>query len=415
MTLTRALRSTPCITVIVAVVTALIVSSVIATVLPGQGEVEAVPGPMQVKEVRGGRVILREESAIIEAVRRAEPAVVSVIITKDLPVLERIYEQEVLPFDDFFQEFFGDPFFSPFELQVPRYRQKGTEKREVGGGTAFFVSTDGLLLTNKHVVADAEAEYTVLLNDGQKFPASVVARDPGNDIALLLVQGGSFPALGLAEEEVQLGQMVIAIGNALGEFRNTVSVGVVSGIRRTITAGSRFGGPTERLESIIQTDAAINEGNSGGPLLTTRGEVLGMNTAIALGAQNIGFAIPALDLRNAIESYRQHGKIVRAFLGVRYAPITPLLQEEQKLPYDYGALIVRGEEVTDVAVVPGSPADKAGLRENDIILEVDGQKLTGDVSLSGIIRRKSPGDTIRLTIFSQGKVREVRVKLGEQG
>jgi len=347
----------------------------------------------------------------MSTIAAAEPAVVSVIVSKDLPVLEQYFE-EGLPFDHF-GDFFGEDFFSPFRFRMPRYREKGTEKREVGGGTAFFVRSDGLLMTNKHVVSDEDAEYLALLNDGRKLPAKVVARHPSNDIALLKVEGENFPALSTADEEVKLGQIVIAIGNALGEFRNTVSVGVVSGLKRTITAGSALGGAVEQLESIIQTDAAINQGNSGGPLLNSRGLVVGMNTAIAAGAQNIGFALPAPELKRALQSYAQHGRFIQAFIGVRYVPVTKELQEKNQLKYDYGALVLRGEEPTDLAIVPGSPADKAGIEENDIVLEVDGQKVTLETSLASLIRRKSPGDTITLKILHKGEEKEVKVVLEE--
>jgi serine protease Do len=354
---------------------------------------------------------IEQESAVVETVGRVEDAVASVVITKDLPVIERYFERT--PLNDPFEHFFSDPFFSPFDLQIPHYRERGTERREVGGGTAFFISEDGLLLTNKHVVNDEEAEYTVILNDGRKLPAEVVTQHPGTDIAILKVDGEDFPYLKLSDEEPRLGQTVIAIGNALAEFRNTVSVGVISGLSRSITAGSALGGMTEQLDHIIQTDAAINHGNSGGPLLNLQGEVIGMNTAIAGGAQNIGFAIPASDLQNALKSYEEHGKIIQAYLGVRYIPITEELKERNNLSYDYGVLISRGETASDLAVIPGSPADKAGLQENDIILEADGGKLTPDTSLASIVRRKAPGDTLSLTIVSKGQKKEVTVTLEE--
>ena len=203
----------------------------------------------------------------------------------------------------------------------------------------------------------------MLLNDGTKLAATVATRDPGNDIALLKVNGAGFTALPLAEDEPALGQTVIAIGNALGEFRNTVSRGVISGLKRSISAGSSLGGGTEHLESIIQTDAAINNGNSGGPLLDLAGRVVGMNTAVAAGAQNIGFAIPASDLWRAIESYERHGRIVKTYLGIRYTPITEELREQNDIAEEYGVLIMRGETPDEPAVLPGSPAQEAGLRE----------------------------------------------------
>lgn len=353
------------------------------------------------------------EAQIIQTIANAQDAVVSVIITKDLPILERYYEKQTSPFSNAFPNF-GFNGGIPFEFSIPQYRQNGTEEKEVGGGTAFFISTDGLLLTNKHVVSDTEATYTVLLNDGRKLEAKVVAQDPSNDIALLQVEGANFTAIPLTQAEPQLGQSTIAIGNALGEFRNTVSIGVISGLKRSINAGSFNSGYIEHLDSIIQTDAAINQGNSGGPLLDLQGNVVGMNTAIAAGAQNIGFAIPASDLRTAVESYKKNGKILKAFLGIRYIGITKELQEKNKLDYDYGVLIARGETAADLAVVPGSPADKAGLQENDIILEIDNQKLDGTRTLAGIVQKQAPGTTIRLKIVRKGKEQLVDVTLEEQ-
>lgn len=355
--------------------------------------------------------VIRQEDEIVATVKRVEPAVVSVIITKDLPKLE--IENRSVPFYDSFP-FLNDPFFQQFRIQIPQYRQNGTEKQQVGGGTAFFVSADGLLITNKHVVDDEKAEYTVLLNDGKKVPAKVVGRDPVNDIALLKIDGNNYPFLQFAtSDDLNLGQTAIAIGNSLGEFRNTVSVGVISGLRRSITAGSMLGGNPEHLDQIIQTDAAINEGNSGGPLLNSQGEVVGMSTAIASGGQNIGFALPAKELRRVLQSYQKNGRIVRVFLGVRYVPITVEVKQKNHLSYDYGVLVGRGETPADLAVIPGSPADKAGIQENDIILEVDGQKLTQDVSLQQLVSGKSVGDTIRLKVFHKGSVKDLTVTLEE--
>ena len=230
-----------------------------------------------------------QEQMIVGAVKKVSPAVVSIIVTKDLPVLEQIpgspFEEFFGPDNDFFQ------FFSPFDFQIPQYRQKGTQKKEVGGGSGFIVSKDGLILTNKHVVSDENAEYTVLTNEGEKIPAKVLARDPFQDIAILKVEKTSLPTVVLGDsDQLDIGQTVIAIGNALGEFRNTVSVGVISGLKRNVTASG--GGVSEEIENVIQTDAAINPGNSGGPLLNLRGEVIGVNVAMASGAENIGFSLP---------------------------------------------------------------------------------------------------------------------------
>lgn len=346
------------------------------------------------------------EKTVIDAVRLASPAVVSVIVTKDLPIIEQFYTD---PFEDF-NKFFGDDFFSPF--QVPQYRQKGTEKREVGGGTGFIVSSDGLIITNKHVVVDTEAEYTVLTNDGERYDAQVLARDPVQDIAVLKVNKSGLPTLKLGNSDsLQIGQTVIAIGNALGEFRNTVSVGVISGLRRTVTASG--GGVSETIDEVIQTDAAINLGNSGGPLLNLKGEVIGINTAVAIGAENIGFAIPINKAKKDIEQVRTEGKITYPFLGVRYVLITKTIQETNKLSVGYGALIVRGENPEELAIVPGSSADKAGLLENDIILELDGVKIDQENTLARLIQEHSAGDAVTFKVLSKGKEKTVTATLGE--
>jgi len=379
--------------------TSLLVSSIVLVTgiqfLPQSRDTLAAPNESLTELERA----VQEESPIIQAVERTEPAVVSVIISKDLPVLERVYE--TVPFGD-------------SGLRIPSIRQRGTEVRQVGGGTAFFVTEDGLMLTNKHVVSDPAAVYTVLLNDGKRLNATVVARDFLTDIALLKVEGSGFPALSLSSsDEPTLGQSVIAIGNALAEFRNTVSVGVVSGLQRTITAGNPAQGTVERLSRIIQTDAAINEGNSGGPLLNLQGEVIGMNTAVATQGQNIGFAIPVMDMRRVVESYRQYGRIVRPYLGVRYSALTPEIAEELDLPFEQGMLIGSGNTTAEPAIVKGSPAEKAGLRSGDIILEADGQKLVEEYDLGDTIQRKQPGDELTLLIARDSKEQTITVRLEE--
>ncbi len=355
-------------------------------------------------------VKVSEESAVISAVEKISPAVVSIIITKDLPIIEKYYYDPFGP--DFFKHFFGDDFGDFFGFGIPQYRQKGTEKREIGGGTGFIVSSDGYIVTNKHVVYDEEAEYTVIMNDSTKYEAKVLARDPVSDVAILKIDARDLPTVELGDSsKLKVGQTVIAIGNALGEFSNTVSTGVISGLSRSITAGGE--GLSERLSGVIQTDASINPGNSGGPLVNLAGQVIGINTAMAQGAENIGFAIPINEVKNTIESVREHGKIIRPWLGVRYIQINKEIAKENKLDVDYGALIVRGEKRTDLAVIPGSPADKAGLEENDIILEVNGQKIDEKNPLVKVISQFKPGDEITLKVLHKGKEKEVKVTLGE--
>lgn len=351
-----------------------------------------------------------EEEQVAAIVERAAPSVVSIVLTKELPVYERYYGR---PFSDPFAcEFFGSDFCD--DVQVPQLRQRGTQERQVGAGSGFFVKDNGLILTNKHVVERDDVSYTVVSNDGKKYDAKVLARDPVNDLALVKIEGSRFPVLPLGDStKVKLGHTVIAIGNALGEFRNTVSKGIVSGLSRSITAQGAISGP-ENLSGLIQTDAAINPGNSGGPLLNLRGEIIGINTAVAGGAQSVGFALPVNVGKRVVDQYQTQGKISYPFLGVRYIVITPEFAKAQNLPVDYGALISRGQHVQDLAIVPGSPADKAGLQENDIILEGGGQRITLDNSLDKVITNFKVGEQVFLKVYSKGQTKTVTVTLGER-
>ena len=264
------------------------------------------------------------------------------------------------------------------------------------------------------MVSDTEADYTVLTNEGEKIPAKVLARDPIQDIAILKIDRTNLPVVKLGDsDKVKIGQTVIAIGNALGEFRNTVSVGVVSGLKRSIVA-SGGAGQSEQLSEVIQTDAAINPGNSGGPLLNLAGEAIGINVAMAQGAENIGFSIPINKAKRDLEQVKKEGRISYPFLGVRYIMITSEIQKKNNLPVDHGALIARGAKPDELAVMPGSPADQAGLQENDIILEVDGQSVTLENPSAKLIQNHQIGDLVRLKILHQGKEKIVEVKLGER-
>lgn len=348
--------------------------------------------------------IFSQEHFVIDAVKKTNPAVVSIVIYKEVPKYETYADpnQKQNPFGDLLPG---------FELNVPRYRQNGTEKKEVGGGSGFFVSSDGLIVTNKHVVDKNNVEYVVFTNNGKKYTAKVIARDPVLDIALIKIEGSNFPSLSLGDSDaLDVGQNVIAIGNALGEFRNTVSVGVVSGLARSITAGTSSGN-TEVLDRVIQTDAAINPGNSGGPLLDLSGKVVGVNVAVAQGSQNIGFALPINSVKGAIESVKATGKIVRPYLGIRYVAINTQMQEKNNLSVDYGVLIKVGATANDLAVIPGSPADKAGLVENDIILEIDRIKLDDKTSFASIIREKKVGQMVNLKVLHKGVEKNVSVTL----
>jgi serine protease Do len=359
------------------------------------------------------QAVFSQESFVVEAVKRASPAVVSIVISKNVPKYETYTDpnNQYNPFGDMFGNI------PNFFFNVPQYKQNGTEKKEIGSGSGFFVSKDGLIVTNKHVVDQKDVEYTVFTNDGKKHSAKVIARDAVLDIALIkidssvLAGGSDYSYLDLGNSDsLQVGQSVIAIGNALGEFRNTVSVGVVSGLARSITAGDNLGN-SEILDKVIQTDAAINPGNSGGPLLNLSGKVVGVNVAIVQGSQNIGFALPINSVKSAIDSVKTTGKIVRPYLGIRYVAIDEAMKEKNDLSVDYGVIVKAGADKSELAVIPGSPADKAGIVENDIILEVDGIKLDDKNSLASIIREKSIGRVISLKILHKGDEKTVSVTL----
>lgn len=363
--------------------------------------------PKEVSPVPLYKPVIDYEQAVMAAVEKASPAVVSVIVSKDLPVIEQCPYNPFSDLPEEFQQFFGQQ----FEFYQPC--EKGTKRQEIGGGSGFIISADGLIITNKHVVSDTKASYTVLTNDGKKFEAEILARHPALDLAIIKINpsSGALPVVSLGDSEtIKLGQTVIAIGNALGEFRNTVSVGVISGLARTITA--QGGGIIETIEGSIQTDAAINQGNSGGPLLNLKGEVIGINTAMVIGAQNIGFAIPINQVKKAVESVKQSGKIIIPFLGVRYLTLNPELAKKENLPVENGAWVWGNED--GPAVIPGSPAAKAGLQAKDIIIEFNGEKIDQNHSLGYLIQKYDVGDTVTLKILRSGKEITLQATLEER-
>lgn len=336
---------------------------------------------------------------IPDVIEKSNPAIVSIIATKDVPILEQYYEQQW----DLFGWFGG--------FSVPRVRELGTEEREIGGGSGFIVSADGHVVTNRHVVSDEEARYTVLMNDDTRYQVTVLAKDPILDIAILQIEEleGELPYLQFSTDTLRLGETVIVIGNALAEFRNSASVGIVSGLARSITA-SDGRGRSEMLREVIQTDAAINPGNSGGPMLNLKGEVVGVSVATTRGADNISFALPANAVASVVESVKETGRIVRPYLGVRYTMVTPRLQELNNLSVSYGALIARGDTREELAVMPGSPADKAGLVENDIIIQINETSLE-DTDLATVLRNFSIGDEITLRVLHRGEEKTVVLML----
>lgn len=328
---------------------------------------------------RSEKVIVEESSAFIDAAKKVGPSVVSITAT-GAPV----------------QDFFG----------------LGTGQSTQVAGTGFIVTSDGLIATNKHVTSSGQ-KFTVTTAAGKTYDGKVVAQDPSNDIALMKVDASGLPVADLGDsDKVQVGQWVIAIGNALGELQNTVTVGVISAKERNVSPSDSSSGASESLYGLLQTDAAINPGNSGGPLLTSAGQVIGINTAIAGGAEGIGFAIPINEVNKDLNSYTKNGKIVQPYLGVRYQPITTALAASANLPVSKGALLVSGQG--QPAVVSGSPADKAGLQSGDIITKINDTQIDESSPLAKIIRQFNPGDKVTLTILRNGSEKKVDVTFGSQ-
>ncbi len=279
------------------------------------------------------------------------------------------------------------------------------EKLEKGSGTGFLISSDGLILTNKHVVNagnDSTAEYRIILNSGKQYYAQLIGKDPINDLAVLKIfdKDLSFVELG-DSDKLQIGTTVIAIGNALGRYQNSATKGIVSGLGRSLSASDQSGS-AEFLDNVIQTDAQINLGNSGGPLIDLEGRVVGINVAIDSSGTAIGFAIPVNDAKTVIKSVREIGRIVRPRLGVRYQMITPEFAQDNNLQSQKGALVVSGD--TQTAITPGSPAEKAGILEGDIVLEINAIKLEGKNTLLSVVQRYKPGQKIGLRVLRGGKI-----------
>lgn len=338
------------------------------------------------EEVSHQNVSIEENSAITEVVAKVSPGVVSVVISKDVGLLR-------------------NSIWSPFGIYSNQSEATG-ELQKIGGGSGMIVSADGMILTNSHVVDDDEAEYSVILNDGTEHQATIVARDSTMDVAILKIDATDLTPVEFGDSDsLKAGQTVLAIGNTLAEYENTVTRGVISGIGRTITAGSSNGNSrAEVLNDVIQTDAAINPGNSGGPLLNLSGQVIGINTAVDASGQLIGFAIPINNAIKAVNDVREYGKIIKAYMGVRYLPLTKAIAKENNLDVEQGALLVRGSKDSEVAVIPGSPADKAGLVENDIITKIDDQVISTENSLQNILNKYSPGDTAVLEYYHDGEL-----------
>lgn len=330
--------------------------------------------------------ILKEESNVIDVVKKVSPSVVTIAINNPLTTLE------------------DGPFSFFFETPTP---EEEGEQQEQYIGTGFIIKKEGIIVTNKHVV-NTQTEYTVIDEKGNKYEVDKIYRDPSNDIAIISIKNppiAGLPVISLGtSSNLQVGQSVIAIGTALGEFRNTVTTGVVSGLGRGITAGSLYEGFAERLDNVIQTDAAINPGNSGGPLLNARGQVIGVNTAVSAAGQNIGFAIPIDIVKESLENFNQTGQFSRPYLGVSYSIISERAAVLNEIPQ--GALVQQ--------VIPGSSAAEAQIQTGDIITKIDGNQINmTDNTLAILISKKKVGEAINVTIFRDGQTRDIEVTLKE--
>ena len=349
---------------------------------------------------------MTHEEQIIQTVKKVMPAVVSIMVGKDYEDLLRERPQELMvPHGDHLD-------LPPPEEDLPH--TPGGKVR-VGGGSGFLIDPAGLVITNKHVVGDPTAEYIVTTPTEDTYPARVLARDPLNDIAVLKIDGNDFPFLPLGNSDaIELGQTVLAIGTALGEFQNTVSAGIVSGLSRFITALTDMEGHSERLRGLIQTDAAINPGNSGGPLVNLSGEVLGINSAVVFGAQNIGFTIPINKAKRDLVELKKYGRIRRPFLGVRYILLNPSLKRRFRLPVDHGAFVLREGVPDRPAVMPNSAAFHAGLQETDVILELNNVAITEKSGIEDVLEKIKLGDHIPMKILRKGEEKTLTLEAEER-
>lgn len=350
---------------------------------------------------------MNHEEQIIKTTKAAMPAVASIIVGKDYEEIlrERPYEL-MTPHEDH------------VDLPIPEEELPHTQggKVRVGGGSGFVVDPSGLVLTNKHVVQDPKAEYLVTLTSEDTYLAKVLARDPMNDVAILKIEAENLPFIGLGDSDaIDLGQSVLAIGTALGEFQNTVSCGIISGLSRFINAITDQDGHSQRLRGLIQTDAAINPGNSGGPLVNLQGEVIGINAAIVFGAQSIGFAIPINKAKRDLMELKKYGRIRRPFLGIRYILLNPMLTKRFRLPIENGAFVLREGIPGRHAVMPGSAAYKAGIREGDVIIALNNKDITEKIAIEDALEDIPIGSTVPVKIWRKGEVKELHVLAEEHG
>ncbi len=341
-----------------------------------------------------------------KTIRQAAPAIVTIVISKDVKAVKADLSAEMMSMPEEIRQ--------RESVDIPPDAVDAHGMVKIGSGSGFIVDPLGIILTNKHVIADPNATYEVITNDDRRHAAAVLARDPINDVAILKIEARGLPILALGDSDaVELGEPVLAIGNALGMFKNTVSSGIVSGLGRSIQAAPDKAGGMQEMRGLIQTDTAINPGNSGGPLFNAKSRVIGINAAIVFGAQNLSFSIPVNAAKRDISDVKKYGHVRRPLLGLRYMPIDEDIQEKMKLSSAYGAL-VKGQGDLFPGVIPGSPADKAGIRENDIVLACDGKKIENGATPQDFLDDMEVGDILKLTVMRGGKTIAIPVTLAER-
>src|SRR3989344_4455496 len=335
---------------------------------------------------------IQYEEQVIKIIRETMPGVVSIVVGKDY---EKILKEN--PYDLMVPH--GNHVDPPAPEETLPHTKSG--KIRIGGGSGFIVDDSGLIVTNKHVISDPEAEYWITTLAEDTYAARVLARDPLNDVAVLKIENASgLDQIRLGDSnKIQLGETVIAIGTALGEFQNTVSKGIISGLSRFVSA---------------ITDAAINPGNSGGPLVNLDGEAIGINTAVVYGAQNISFAIPINRAKRDLEELKTFGHIRRPFLGIRYVPVNPLVKKRFNLPVDDGAFVLKEGLPERPAVIPDSAAAKAGIKETDIIVALNRIPINEKTSVEDVLEMVTMGSTIEMKILRDGQEKIIAVTAEER-
>ncbi len=340
-------------------------------------------------------MISSEEKKIAKTIEKVMPAVVTVVITKKATEVKKELKLK--------------------DAEIPPSKIDARGMVQVGGGSGFVVDSKGIILTNKHVVSEPNSNYKIITADNKDYAAEIIAGDPVNDVAILgIKQESKLPFINLGDsDKLRLGETALAFGNALGLFKNTVSKGIISGLSRTISARETPSAPVQEMRGMIQTDAAINIGNSGGPLTNQEGNVIGINSAVAAGAQSIGFAIPINMAKRDLDDLKKYGKIKRPLLGIKYLTLNKDLGEKLNLPVSDGAYIT-GEHSFDKAVVPNGPADKAGLKEGDVILEWDNNELTTEKTIQDFLENCAVGQKVKIKFIRNKRGLETEIELAER-